>query len=159
MQRKNELRFNPDKGTIDRIMVNGTVRLNVGSHKGFGYMHLKVNGVNKTSHRAMWEHVNGPVPDGYEIDHINGIRNDNRIVNLRLVSHKENMENRQRPRADNVSGMKGAQWKERDKKFHSVIGHNGRKISLGYYISAEDAHDAYTKAAAHFHTHNPSSKK
>ena len=159
MQRKNQLRFNPNEGTIDRILINGTIRLNVGSYKGRGYMHLKIDGVNKASHIAMWEHVNGSIPSGYEIDHINGNRSDNRITNLRLVTHKENMENRHKPRVDNISGLKGVQWKERDKKFHAVIGHNGKKISLGYHLTAEKAHAAYIEAAGKFHTHNPSITK
>ena len=44
-------------------------------------------------HRAIWETFVGPVPDGYEIDHINGDRLDNRLGNLRCVKHSENMRN------------------------------------------------------------------
>ena len=44
-------------------------------------------------HRAIWETFVGPIPEGYEIDHINGNRSDNRLCNLRCVSHKENMNN------------------------------------------------------------------
>ena len=44
-------------------------------------------------HRLVWEAFNSPIPDGYEIDHINTIRYDNRLVNLRLVTSKENSNN------------------------------------------------------------------
>lgn len=44
-------------------------------------------------HRIIWETFKGKIPEGYEIDHINTIRNDNRLSNLRLVSHKENCNN------------------------------------------------------------------
>ena len=44
-------------------------------------------------HRAIWETFVGPIPDGYEIDHINGNRADNRLCNLRCVTHKVNMNN------------------------------------------------------------------
>ena len=44
-------------------------------------------------HRLIWETFNGEIPEGYEIDHINTIRNDNRLENLRLVTHKENSNN------------------------------------------------------------------
>lgn len=44
-------------------------------------------------HRLVWEAFNCPIPDGYEIDHINGIRDDNRLVNLRVVTSKENSNN------------------------------------------------------------------
>lgn len=149
----------PDTGTIDRVMPNGVVRVNVGSDHGKGYLHLKVNGVLKKAHRVIWEHVNGVIPTGYEVDHVNGVRSDNRIVNLRLVTHKQNMENRHRARVDNISGEKGVQWKERDGKFQAVIGHNGKRVSLGYYLNVNDAVSAYVEASKKFHTHNPSSQK
>ena len=44
-------------------------------------------------HRLVWEAFNGPIPDGYEIDHINTIRDDNQLSNLRVVTHKENNAN------------------------------------------------------------------
>lgn len=44
-------------------------------------------------HRLVYEAINGKIPTGYEIDHINGIKNDNRIENLRCVTPKENKNN------------------------------------------------------------------
>ena len=44
-------------------------------------------------HRIVWETFNGEIPEGMEIDHINTIRDDNRLENLRLVTHKENCNN------------------------------------------------------------------
>lgn len=44
-------------------------------------------------HRVIWFYFNGEIPEGYEIDHINGIKNDNRLENLRCVTHTENMNN------------------------------------------------------------------
>lgn len=150
---------NLDTGTIDRVMPNGSIRRNVGSDHGTGYLQLRVDGVLRKMHRFIWEHANGPIPKGYEVDHINGVRSDNRIVNLRLVTHKQNMENRHRARTDNISGEKGVQWKERDGKFQAIIGHQGKKISLGYFLTVDEARIAYVEAAKKFHTHNPSSKK
>lgn len=46
-----------------------------------------------TVHRLVWETFNGPIPEGYEIDHANHVRNDNRLENLRCVTHLENMQN------------------------------------------------------------------
>ena len=55
------------------------------------------NGYIETSfgmiHRIIWETFKGKIPEGYEIDHINTIRNDNRLENLRLLTHKENCNN------------------------------------------------------------------
>lgn len=44
-------------------------------------------------HRYLWEQVNGPIPVGLELDHINGDTFDNRLENLRLVTHKQNQNN------------------------------------------------------------------
>lgn len=41
-------------------------------------------------HRLVYEAFNGPIPEGLQVDHINGIRDDNRLENLRLLTHKEN---------------------------------------------------------------------
>lgn len=46
---------------------------------------------NVRIHRVIWETFNGPIPDGYEINHKNEIRNDNRLENLELLTHKENL--------------------------------------------------------------------
>jgi len=54
---------------------------------------IRIDGVNFYAHRLAWIYVHGPIPDGMLIDHINGQRADNRIKNLRVVTHKGNMDN------------------------------------------------------------------
>lgn len=59
-----------------------------------GYIKLYVKNVGfPRVHRIVYETFIGEIPAGYEIDHINTIPDDNRIINLRLVTHKENMNN------------------------------------------------------------------
>lgn len=61
----------------------------------------------KTSeHRLVWEYFNGPIQDDLEIDHVNGIRDDNRIENLRLANRNQNCHNR-KINANSVTGVKG----------------------------------------------------
>ena len=57
-----------------------------------GYLHVYNRKTLKKEylHRAIWETLNGPIPSGLTVDHINGKRNDNRIENLQLLSHKIN---------------------------------------------------------------------
>ena len=61
-----------------------------------GYRRVRVSG-NKLDivfvHRLVWETFNGEIPEGMEIDHINTIKTDNRLENLRCVTHKENCNN------------------------------------------------------------------
>lgn len=58
-----------------------------------GYMKLNIKGQIVRVHRLVWETFIGEIPDGYEIDHINALKNDNRLINLRCVTHKGNMNN------------------------------------------------------------------
>ena len=59
-----------------------------------GYIELKCNGKDFKAHRIIWEMFNGKIPEGLQIDHINGVRDDNRIENLQLVTHKQNCQRR-----------------------------------------------------------------
>ena len=52
--------------------------------------------------RFIWECVNGDIPDMYKIDHINSVRNDNRIENLRCVTMAENRKYASAKRTDNI---------------------------------------------------------
>ena len=59
--------------------------------KGYIKVHTKVG--SKLVHRLVYETFVGEIPQGYELDHINTIRDDNRLENLRCVTHKENSNN------------------------------------------------------------------
>lgn len=74
------------------------------NHKG--YIRIKRDGKLVLLHRFIWEQLEGPIPDGYEIDHVNGIRWDCRRVNLRCIPKKINGRN-QTKSAVNTSGVTG----------------------------------------------------
>lgn len=77
-----------------------------GSLSGTGYYAVRRLGKNILCHRIVWELHNGPIPEGMLIDHINGIKTDNRIENLRLATKAQNVQN-QRMQRSNTSGVKG----------------------------------------------------
>lgn len=58
-----------------------------------GYLLLKLGDHSIMAHRAAWIYTHGDIDDDKVIDHINGVRDDNRIVNLRMVTQSENMRN------------------------------------------------------------------
>ena len=71
------------------------VRLYFNKKNKYFYVPLKDGGENKLIllHRLMWETFVGKIPKGYEIDHIDGDRTNNRLDNLRCVTHQENCNN------------------------------------------------------------------
>ena len=69
----------------------GTV---AGTPGPYGHMSIKYKQVSYRAHRLVWMYVYGEDPGEYELDHINHDPTDNRIENLRMVTHKENHQNR-----------------------------------------------------------------
>jgi hypothetical protein len=70
-----------------------------------GYLFIKMGGRSHSASRLAWELTRGAIPIGLEIDHINRVRDDNRIANLRLVTRAENLANR--TLAPNMCGSTG----------------------------------------------------
>ena len=76
--------------------IQGYVKqLQENSRTGYLEVGLNKDGNRKTLrvHRLVWEAFNGEITEGLEIDHINAIRTDNKLENLRLVTHKDNLNN------------------------------------------------------------------
>jgi hypothetical protein len=85
-------------------------------------------------------------PAGLDIDHIHGNTLDNRRCALRLATRSENLRNR-RINRNSASGFKGVSWHKSERKWRSDIQIENRRISLGYFSTAEAAHAAYCEAA------------
>lgn len=86
-----------------------------GTAMGLGYRRVVINGSSCLVHRLIWIMLKGEIPGGYEIDHCDGNQDNNRITNLRLATHHENMHNA-RISQRNKSGTKGVRFdKERGK--------------------------------------------
>ena len=79
------------------VVEDGTIINKFGNEIGHagsnGYSYITIYGKQVLKHRVVWEAFMGKIPEGYEIDHINTIRNDNRLENLRLVTPKQNKNN------------------------------------------------------------------
>jgi hypothetical protein len=78
-----------------------------------------------------------------QVDHINGVRHDNRLENLRLVTHQQNQHNRTK--------AKGYTWNKLRNKWQSQIRINSKKKHLGYFELEEEAHKAYLEAKLIYH--------
>lgn len=89
-------------------------------------------------------------PSGLHVDHKDGDGLNNRQSNLRLATRGENSRNCRLSRA-NTSGLKGASYDKRSRRWQSYIRVKGKMKHLGLYDSAEAAHRAYCRASETLH--------
>ncbi|HAP3219644.1 HNH endonuclease [Escherichia coli] len=124
-------------------------RMNAGDIAGHksseGYWVIKVDGKLYKAHRLAWLYMNGSLPKS-DIDHINLVRDDNRIANLRLATRSQNIQNVNK-KANNKSGYKGVSWDKKSRKWRAQIVINKRKVNLGFYDDPKEAHKVYANKA------------
>ena len=101
-----------------------------------GYCQGRVFGKHYKAHRLIWVMVNGSL-DG-DIDHINGVRDDNRISNLRNVSRRQNLQNTC-VRSDNKSGVTGVFRAKGRRSWQAYITTDEGRIYLGSFCNFNDA--------------------
>jgi hypothetical protein len=89
-------------------------------------------------HRLIWVLSNGPIPNGMEIDHINGNPSDNRIENLRLCNRSQNCQNVKR-RKDNLSGAKGVFFDSFSKTWRGCVSFKKKKHYTQRFKTLEEA--------------------
>lgn len=114
-----------------------------------GYKNGRVNYGFYMAHRVIWAMEMGEWPRN-EIDHINGNRMDNRIVNLRAATHSENQMNRG-PQKNSNSGVKGVFYHSLSRKWQAQIKINGVQQHIGLFETIEGAAEAYRTAAEKLH--------
>ncbi len=120
-----------------------------GSPNMDGYLRVKINNVLFRVHRVIWLIAYGEWPKG-QIDHINGIRDDNRIENLRDVTVQGNQRN-QHIRTDNSSGVPGVRLE--NGKWRVRIKIDGKYISVGRFQDFDSAVAARKDAEAIYGFH------
>lgn len=121
-----------------------------------GYKCGFIERVPYLAHRVIWFMKHNEWPE--EIDHINGNRSDNRIVNLRDVNHKQNLRN-QRLRKNNTSGHNGVYWFQRDQKWMVLIKVDGVSKFGGYFENIEDAISKRKQLDVEYGYHNNHGKE
>ena len=122
--------------------------------KNYGYLVIRINNVLYRAHRLAWLYVYGYMPVN-QIDHINNIRDDNRIINLREATNGENCQNLKTVCKNNKSaGLLGAYRDKGCKKFKARITINGNIKPLGKFDTAQEAHEAYIEAKRELHGYN-----
>lgn len=113
--------------------------------KNTGHLHGRYKRKAYSAHRAAWALHYGEWPSGH-IDHINGIRDDNRIENLRLANAAENAMNR-RPNDGKASRLPHGVSRKNNGRFFAQIQKDGKGHHLGYFGTIAEAEEAYKAAA------------
>ena len=134
------LHYDPATGIFTRrVSVASNARAGdvAGSPNGDGYLYICIYSRLHRAHRLAWLYVYGTWPED-QLDHINRNRSDNRISNLREVSHKQNHQNRSKP-SSNTSGHPGVHWLKQNSRWQARITHNCKVTSLGCFATIEEA--------------------
>ena len=120
------------------FLVNKRTGKKAGTIRKDGYTVINVNSKFYLAHRIIWEMHYGAIPDDCQIDHINHIRSDNRIINLRLVNNVLNSRNR-RITDKNKSGIVGVNWDTKRNRWRVTIMVNYKSIHVGYFLELSEA--------------------
>lgn len=102
-----------------------------------GYLVIWYQGKTHYAHRIVYQYHWGQIPLGWDIDHINGKKNDNRLNNLRAVPHKLNRRNNRKSK-NNTSGCPGV-YSHPDGRWRARIKVNYKFLHLGLFEKKEDA--------------------
>ena len=102
-----------------------------GAADHYGYIVIRLDTRLYKAHRLAWLYVHGVWPEK-NIDHINRIKNDNRMVNLRLADQSANMHNVD-ARVNSKSGVAGVTWRADRKKWNARIKVGYKNLNLGLF--------------------------
>lgn len=105
--------------------------------KGYGQFWL--NGAPIAAHRVAWELTHGPIIDDMVLDHRCFNKRCVRPSHLRQVTLKQNLEHREGPNGQTVTGHRNVYWMKTTRKFSVTLGHNGRTLYFGSYDSIDEA--------------------
>lgn len=150
---KSILYYNSDTGifTWRKARQRITIDSIAGNIRKDGYIKIVINRKFYQAHRLAWLYMYGYMPPE-QIDHINHIRTDNRICNLRAVSRQENGKNQSKP-ITNKSGHSGVCWHKKINKWNVQIGINKKQIYLGMFDNINDAIAARKQAEIYYGFH------
>lgn len=114
-----------------------------------GYIHAWVGKRKYRLHRLVWEKINGPIPDGMQIDHIDCNKRNNALSNLRVVDRLTNMRNRKPP--TNSSGYPGVKWSRQANRWTAKVRVSDKTVWRSCNRDARVLYNKYREAKTRFH--------
>jgi len=146
--------YNPDTGELivakNRKGSSKKIGMIAGSITKAGYIEIDIDTKRYTVHRLAFLYMNGKFPDNV-VDHINGVKDDNRFSNLVECSQADNRQNVIKIKSTNTTGFTGV-FVYKD-KYRAKINIDGKQVHLGEFDTKELASEAYQKAKSSLHTH------
>jgi len=146
------LKYDPDTGIFTwnkKISKRNVVGRPAGCLRN-GYITIDLFNKRYQAHRLALIYVYGHC-DSKDVDHINGIKNDNRISNLRFATRSENKQNRLSIQPNNKSGYTGVDWHKSSNSWRATITTMRKQKHLGTFKTKEEAHAAYLEAKRKLH--------
>ncbi|EJN3045456.1 HNH endonuclease [Salmonella enterica] len=143
------LKYNPETGVLSWAKPRGGVKVGkaIGSRHAHGYLQMTFMGKKYLVHRFIWDlvHPDDKLGPGEEIDHINHVKDDNRLCNLRKVKRLGNCQNVGRSKR-NTSGVTGVSLDPINQKWVAQIKCDGEYTFLGRFTNFGDAVEARKNA-------------
>lgn len=149
-------RYNPETGSFKRVLRKSwkgnyyPCDFTPTSVTDYGYLQVSFNSKPHLVHRIIYAMMtNSDIPEGFDIDHVDGDRLNNKWNNLRLVTRSENLKN-MGVKSTNTSGHHGVSKRRDTGKYHAYINSDGKRTHLGNFTELDDA-VAARKAAEKVH--------
>jgi len=142
------IRYEPNTGVLiwkERVNKNISIGQIIGTKHSKGYLFFRLNRKFYFCHRVAWFLHTGFWPVG-EIDHENGVKSDNRINNLRDVTHQQNMWNKTSQK-NTSSAYKGVHKIKTSGKWRATLWNGFSKLHLGTFTDEKEAALAYDAEA------------
>lgn len=144
------INYDPDTGVLTWKKPRRKIRVGAecGGYNYYGYRYFRFNRVFLFSHRVAFALAHSRWPTN-QIDHINRVRDDNRIGNLRESTQAENTLNSSR-RSDNTSGVVGVSWNKNRNKWQAHVWCRGVSANR-YFTDLGEAAEWVKKKRAELH--------
>lgn len=134
--------------------VSSTNRVRIGDIVGYlniaGYHRVQIDRKKYFLHRLIYMYHHGSLTPGMDIDHIDGNKSNNRIENLREITHSQNLMNA-KINKNSKTGVKGVYFSKKAKKYQTQLVINGKNTYLGTYSTLEEAEKVMKEAREKYH--------